>query len=257
MTPLAQALLNDWCRPKRDRKVIDPYRKSNTLLSAKCFECTELADFVRDIFGKSAQRQDVFKTGQVFSPAPVAVLEFKINDQRGGFLIEERSDGRLDIFDIYVNGIHPLGVLETSETFQRTDSVFKVVSQNLSLETATVLMQAVACYLCLINTPNLVGKITRLPHAGLQKKIASKRGMVGKFPLHAWTEISLCIDTTGRSVCGENQEVEARLSGQKCLHFVRSFLRWRLGRLERVMAHWRGDSSLGIKRSRYNVRPSP
>ena len=81
--------------------------------------------------------------------------------------------------------------------------------------------------------------------------------MTGKFPMHAWTEITLWIDPTGANAEAENAVVEGRLSGQKCLHFVRSFLRWRLGQLERVTAHWRGDGSKGIKRSRYNVKSQP
>jgi hypothetical protein len=31
------------------------------------------------------------------------------------------------------------------------------------------------------------------------------------------------------------------------LHFVRSFLRWRMGHLERVRAYWRGNPTLGVK----------
>lgn len=77
--------------------------------------------------------------------------------------------------------------------------------------------------------------------------------MVGKFPLNAWTEIMLEMTPPpapeGPSTC------EVRLSGTKALHFCRAYLRLRLGRLELVSSHWRGDGALGIKQSRYVLTP--
>jgi hypothetical protein len=46
---------------------------------------------------------------------------------------------------------------------------------------------------------------------------------------------------------------EGHLTGEKCLHFVRTFLRVRMGQLEYVDAHWRGNPALGMKRSRYRL----
>jgi hypothetical protein len=46
---------------------------------------------------------------------------------------------------------------------------------------------------------------------------------------------------------------EAHYTGEKCLHFCRSHLRVRNGRLEQVKAHWRGNPSLGIKQTRYKL----
>lgn len=105
--------------------------------------------------------------------------------------------------------------------------------------------------LSLINTPRLIGQRHHMPHAGLQRKIAAAKGMVGKFPLRAWTEIKLEVKTR----VDDGAEHEARLSGGKALHFCRAHLRMRFGQVELVSAHWRGDPSLGIKRTRYSVVP--
>lgn len=105
-------------------------------------------------------------------------------------------------------------------------------------------------FLAMINTPRVVGRRQHMPHAGLQRKLAKSFGMVGKFPLRAWTEILL--DVRPPQIDG-GADHEARLSGRKALHFCRSHLRIKMGRLELVRAHWRGDPALGIKRSRYKV----
>jgi hypothetical protein len=41
----------------------------------------------------------------------------------------------------------------------------------------------------------------------------------------------------------------------RALHFVRAHLRLRLGKIELVRPHWRGDAQLGIKRPAYLVTP--
>lgn len=109
--------------------------------------------------------------------------------------------------------------------------------------------------LSVINTPRVIGRRQHMPHAGLQRKLAQARGMVGKFPLHAWTEIKLEVSPPrlDRSATGDPHE--ARLTGAKALHFCRCHLRVRLGQLELVSAHWRGDPALGMKQSRYKLLP--
>jgi hypothetical protein len=48
---------------------------------------------------------------------------------------------------------------------------------------------------------------------------------------------------------------EERLTGERALHFVRAHLGIRWGQLVLIKHCWRGDGSLGIKRSRYSVVP--
>lgn len=116
-------------------------------------------------------------------------------------------------------------------------------------------MEAQAVYaqlaLVLINSPHIIGRRQHVPHAGLERQLT--RGLAGgKFPLHAWTEIKLQVAKPVEIDDGEPHE--AHLTGRRALHFVRKHIRIRLGQLEYVSAHWRGDPSIGIKRSRYIVK---
>jgi hypothetical protein len=108
--------------------------------------------------------------------------------------------------------------------------------------------------LAMINTPRLVGRKQHMPDRKLEKTLLRNRPNIGKFPLQAWTEITLSVSAPTKDVSGQSSH-EAHLTGTKPLHFCRQHWRVRLGRLERVKAHWRGDPSLGVKRSRYKITP--
>lgn len=113
---------------------------------------------------------------------------------------------------------------------------------------ASILIAALA----MINTPRIIGRRQYMPHAGLQRRLAAAKGMVGKFPLHAWTEIKLEVRPPEEAGDAEHQTY---LTGEKALHFCRAHLRVRLGKLEYVRSHWRGNPALGIKQSRYTLVP--
>lgn len=105
--------------------------------------------------------------------------------------------------------------------------------------------------LAIINSPRLLGRKQHMPHRGLEKALARAKGSVGKFPLRAWTELTLSLSAMLTEADGTVHE--AHLTGEKCLHFCRAHLRVRNGRLEQVKAHWRGNPALGIKRTRYRL----
>ncbi|MER9662306.1 hypothetical protein [Mesorhizobium sp. M0159] len=258
MTPLAQYLLNDWCQPIKNRTVSDPHGLMPVIREAKCFECSSLWPFYVELAESDSTQADLLASGQVFAPAPVTFLDFvpeKPNKFRTGIIIVEESNSDMRIFACSKLKMVPVGLIKSSQTYSRGSAPAYFHEKSIDVSDARDLIGIAFSFLTLINTPNIVGRVTHLPHSGLQKRLARQLGMTGKFPLHAWTEITLCIDPSGYDVAAENKVVEAYLSGQKCLHFVRSFLRWRLNRFERVKAHWRGDASLGIKRSRYVVQP--
>ncbi|MBR0941022.1 hypothetical protein [Bradyrhizobium liaoningense] len=105
--------------------------------------------------------------------------------------------------------------------------------------------------LALINSPRVIGQRQHMPHERIEREKLKQRRLVGKFPVQAWTEIMLTVaPPDARS--GEPAS-EGHLTGDKCLHFCRTHLRVRRGRLEYVEGHWRGDPALGIKQSRYRV----
>jgi len=104
--------------------------------------------------------------------------------------------------------------------------------------------------LLLINSPRIIGRRQHMPNVGLERRLTRGLG-VGKFPLHAWTEILLQVNKPPDIDDGEPHE--AHLTGRRALHFCRKHIRIQNGELVYVRAHWRGDPALGIKRSRYVV----
>jgi hypothetical protein len=115
---------------------------------------------------------------------------------------------------------------------------------------AGLLYTQVLGFLALINTPKIVGRITHLPHAGLQRKLTHAYSMPGKYPLQAWHEIKLHVTVPYEQ---NNEKVDGYLTGTRALHFCRSYLRIRQGRLELVNWHWRGNPAIGLKQTRYKV----
>lgn len=105
--------------------------------------------------------------------------------------------------------------------------------------------------LAIINTPRVIGRRQHMPHRGLERRLLSMRRTIGAFPMRAWTEIMLHVTPPTRVV--EEGIYEAHLTGERARHFVRAHMRIRLGRLEFVSAHWRGNEALGIKQSRYKL----
>lgn len=124
---------------------------------------------------------------------------------------------------------------------------------NFIMHQSDCLCALVIASLALINSPKIIGRKTHLPHAGLQRKLARAKGIVGKYPLHAWTELLLEV-TPPKDESGLIEQ-ETTLTGERALHFVRAHLRIVGGKLVRVSAHWRGNAALGIKRTRYSVVP--
>jgi hypothetical protein len=105
--------------------------------------------------------------------------------------------------------------------------------------------------LALINTPRVIGQRTHWPHARIEREKLKNLKLVGKFPLRAWTEIILKVAQQDDRT-GEPSE-EHHLTGERCLHYCRTYLRVRLGMIEYVEGHWRGNPALGMKRSRYHL----
>jgi len=103
--------------------------------------------------------------------------------------------------------------------------------------------------LSIINSPKIIDRSTHKPSSGLQKRLNRKART--PFELLPWHEIFLDVrpppDGSDHAGSGE------RLTGPKAFHFCRSFIRIRLGKLEHVRAHWRGDPALGVSQASYRV----
>ena len=206
-----------------------------------------------------------------FLPAPITWMEYllpeptKKEKQRIGYLLEELTDpqvGHVAVVTLCVSRLHQerglyLGAIGETVIRLHGDErlgeihfprpVVEWIEDGL-FESFCIDIYAM---LAMINTPRVIGRRQHMPHAGLEKKLTAKFG-AGKFPLHAWTEIKLEVRTPRIDESGMH---EAHLTGTKALHFCRSHLRIRFGKLEVVSSHWRGDPALGIKRSRYVLVP--
>lgn len=280
MTPLAYDLLKDLTTPGAFRagasKILDETnfiadRKSfwSAVIDAHFFDLSAVEPLVQDVSTKMREAFDsksLFSDRLAFLPAPVTWLEFYFNGGRetlvlapatnepgaaamleiakhdsGGFWMMMRAGGIPLVGSNRVPGRHTQGINEQWQRYEldtpRSDPIA---------------FRALAA-LALINTPRIIGRRQHMPHERVERDKLKALKLVGKFPLHAWTEIILKVAPP--DVRTGEPATEGHLTGEKCLHFVRTFLRVRLGQLEYVESHWRGNPALGMKRSRYRLEP--
>lgn len=236
MTPLAQRFVRQMIGDPSDAILPDLGNEIPLLLEAHCFEISAIYPAVIDLLADPKFSPDDLTSS--FLPAPKTWIEWLHDDgvRHGLLLIEEPNRGERAFTFLVANSNE--GMARWSQSWDtRMHSVFVV--------------RFIATVLAMINTPKIIGRRQHMPHRGLEKRLLARRPNIGKFPLQAWTEILLHVSPPKDASAAE--PIEAHLTGSKALHFCRAHLRIRLGQLERVRAHWRGDPSLGIKRSRYKV----
>lgn len=270
MTPLALVLSKELITTTKRRS--DFWRNNaETLRQALCdthfFETTEIMPMIDNLFQMNithneAIRQSVSEFG--FLPATKTWLEWNA-PQFGGrmaLLLEEISHSEHKITYFCRELCQHLGESNTKDylTFRRGgDYYFSKELVSLSKEAGLTgeelidwLIQSSQALLVIINSPKIIGRRQYMPHREIERRLTRQFG-VGKFPLHAWTELRLHVAKPIEIDDGEPHE--AHLTGRRALHFCRKHIRIRLGRLEYVSAHWRGDPAIGIKQSRYKVEP--
>lgn len=124
-------------------------------------------------------------------------------------------------------------------------------SSDLECEPEVWLLYAL---LTMINSPRRINQRVVMPHAGLQRALARAHGSVGKYPLHAYKELTLKV---GNPIDASDKDAwEDWMSNRMPLHFVRSHKRRvpdRFGPWVQIPACWRGDPALGIKLTRYKL----
>ena len=262
MTPLAHKIVRELTVPVKHR-VFETHDGSKSsdfarkLTAAHCFELTDAHSYVVELATSVAKIADGPAVG--FLPAPLTWIEWQSRDDsatRYGFLLEGAPDSRyITRHDVLFDKQQSfLGMLDApyrvdlatgdcSNWEQEHEGYYADGFHPNNLVPAALLI---------INSPRVIGRRQHMPHRGLEKKLSEARAISGKFPLRAWTEIRLevCATPEDNSI---GAIAEAHLTGARALHFCRSHLRVRRGQLEVVKAHWRGDPSLGIKRSRYRL----
>lgn len=187
------------------------------------------------------------KGGTYFIPCPLADLPLLDTSDADGFALDstlsQQELGREYLADQAERIIHDAGGVRKA----RWDAS-NVDWDKLLLDEQHRAYRLYAL-LSIINSPKIIDRSTNKPSSGLQKRLERKAGKsAGLLP---WHEILL--DVRPPPDPEQHDVGEARLTGPKAFHFCRSFLRIRLGRLERVRAHWRGDPALGVSQASYRV----
>lgn len=241
MTPLALRLLRQFLGEPNAPLMPDRAGLSMKLMEAHCFEVSDIWDAALKLSSDPTFLPDDLTAS--FLPAPYTWIEYAVGNQRFGSLLMDRTDG--NGFNLF----HAMAENNGRTAFDGTAQNYEIVTvKDVQPKTSAAHTLVV---LAMINTPRIVGRVQHMPHRGLERRLLKSRKNIGKFPLHAWTEIKLRIGDP-RDASGDGS-VEAHYTGQRALHFCRAHLRIRMGRLEFVKAHWRGDPSLGVKRSRYKL----
>jgi hypothetical protein len=257
MTPFAHEITKDSLLPTRQRRYDAVMKALRLLDGVHFFECTALHEMAIAL-GQEMLRRGFSET-LAFLPAPRTALEILGTDgDRVLLVLEETTPGWCEVRGAF-QGMNEAGPL-LEMPLKGNPALARRGYRRLKHAPPEHLQRAVdvqiaAIYACLamINTPRVIMRRQHMPHRGLQKRLVAARGLAGSWPLNAWHEIELrvCPPTI------DEREHEAHLTGERALHFVRAHLRIRLGRLEMVSAHWRGDGSLGIVQTRYRLAPPP
>lgn len=98
--------------------------------------------------------------------------------------------------------------------------------------------------LSIINSPAVFHRERIAPHRAVAREARTK----GLGEIRDWHKIRLSITRATSDAHGEGE-----YNGEHCLHFVRMLTRWRLGRLEYVKDHWRGNPEKGVSLGSYRV----
>jgi hypothetical protein len=243
------------------------------LAQIRCFDCTEVSEMAYALSDDMCRR-DVVTSQVAFLPAPMTWIEWFIKGttRRAGFMLQALEDEP-------AAAVYQVMTLTPAELKPRPDLVHMAGKTNLALFGLLWLgedarpdglrlpkqlvdidfpdpnnghIQLIYALLAIINTPRLIGQSHHAPHKGLQRQLRQS-GKFGDAPLLQWTKVRLSVlDVTERRASGDASGV---LTGQRALHFCRSFIRIRLGKLELVKAHMRGHAELGERRPVYVVEP--
>lgn len=268
MTPLAMEIVKDLTRPLKDRS---KYDNAGILKKMDDIHCFEISAIVQEalIVGKEAFINGLTEQ-QTFLPADKVWIEWKSPKNHVGLLVCKietepfarfymvsrlESGGWCSYADSIVISLQGT-LINNAERLTGNESEFgKQARMKAGLEYGFLEAQSAKIIygaLAFINSPKIIGRRQHMPHRGLERELIKQQKIIGKFPLHAWTEIIL--DVTPPKEAEGQHDFEAHLTGRRALHFCRAHLRIRDGKLQFVKAHWRGDASIGIKRSRYIVK---
>lgn len=253
MTPLARTIVRDVILNRRCDRRFRAYTQK-IMEDTHYFDAAEVCHISYDLMKRLDEDDFQKMSDYIFLPAPKTWIEIVGSTRRIALHLEQSGPDILlkAIFRSELDGqLHffPYGKVSADLKLILDEDIQTAVPQDERSSFANI-TKHVYVLLSMINTPKVFGRRQFMPQYALEKKLTRGLG-VGKFPLHAWTEIKLEVMKPMEIDDGEPHE--AHLTGKRALHFCRAHLRVRLGRLEYVASHWRGDPAIGIRQSRYVV----
>jgi hypothetical protein len=248
MTPLALAIINDRLQPKHRRRFNDLGGVAAELDGDwLCFETSEVFEACRLLVSELARNG--IRPPMLRLPAPKTWIEFNDPDSgaRTGYLLMEAPSG--------------VGIAVSAKSKDRFGSVvigrldrdepcYIDCQTTLQAGGQSVALWAIAM-VYLVNCPRWFGRRQHDTHAGLARKLKASRPMIGSFPLRGWTEIVLQTQPD----MAADVSVEGVSGAERCFHAVRGHWRIYADGRDPIWQpyHWRGNPTLGIKRSRYRL----
>ncbi len=261
MTPLALAILKERLLPPAKRTLEDGCGILEKIDDIHCFEVSDVVDIARGLarapeltVREQTDRFVAMADRTTFLPAPKTWIEYIDKGVRVGWLLTE-SGNRAEVRHAGSGRGRSWSAFPEVCSFglgaKGGDPEELFVPAGMSDEASHAKMWQIIelqAFLALINTPRVIGRREHEPHRGIERRLRAAHGD-DAFKLHGWAEIKLDVN----SAEGAPETDGDRMTGQKALHFCRAHLRMKLGRVEIVRAHWRGDAALGIKPARYTV----
>lgn len=273
MTPMLQALMRDAMLPARARRLTyggdarEPYL---ALASFRAFDVSAVSDFATRSAARMADL-GLASPAVSFLPHPWTWLESEARDPASGERIGRSALALLECGDNPL--LANMWVVTLDQRRQMVTT--RLAGGDLPLMghpgvgkpdlhppchdyvPDAALEQGLASYayalLAMINSPRALARREHAPHKGLDRDIR-RTGQPG---LRPWTEILLELPGGRRIERDPGAPPGPGTSSGKAEHWVRMHPRFKLGRLEWVTAHKRGDPALGTVQATYRVRPAP
>lgn len=271
MTPLAHRIVKDMIegRPIPGGKDMDYADIRSRMRDVHCFEITEALPLVLEL------AQQLHNHGvdarSTFLPAQTTWIEWRGREHFGDTLSDDELNNRQAwLIDLRpgepkaslaaVAGDAALGIWFSKRMpdgfdfkwAHLEDFVCDEVREGYRKVAGRYWVPFILASLALINTPRVVARHEHGAHKGLKR---AARSAPVDINVNGWTEILL--DVAKLQEDGRRDGIEKRLTGSKALHFCRAHLRVKLGRLEIVRAHWRGDAANGIVQGNYRLAAAP
>jgi hypothetical protein len=231
----------------------------------QCFELSAVAEIGVDVLDNPDWRPQ--HDAAVFLPAPLTWLEFRPEKRlnvarRWGFLLTQKSaevfeichathtDAELSVTPAFIVRVsHGSVAVDCEETVRQWRLHHPEIEPDHLRKGIEALAWLVMGCLSIINTPAIFKHTEHEPHAGLRRELVRRGLLEPSRRQRPWVEIKLDIRPPSDLPGGGE-----RMTGTKALHFCRAHMRFRLGKVEWVRSHWRGDASKGVVRHDYRVR---